>query len=132
MCFPGLQSAADVTARAENGSDFVVISWKYQSNVTYYRIFFRDFHTVDGNPSTASVGPIPVHCDNNACHYCVSNSNSGVSCSELNKNYKFSIGSNMDFEDVVSVKVEACRNILPNSCMGDTEWKNYTIPPGGK
>ena len=134
-----IQPPTGVTIKAINGSDFVVISWNYQADVTLYRIFFRSFKsTPELNSSTSPdevVGPMSVHClpDNSTCSYCVSNINRQVSCNKLNSKYQAPLlQSELDFEELVSVKVEPCNGYFPNTCAKQTKWKNYTIPPGRK
>ena len=136
--FPGtIQSPAGVTIKAMSGSDFVIVSWNYQANVTLYRIFFRSFKFIRGNSSISQkdVGPMPVYClpDNSTCSYCVSNINRRVSCNNLNSKYQAPLlQSELDFEELVSVKVEACSDYFPDTCESQSRWKNYTIPPGSK
>lgn len=128
LVLPGVpQPPTGVTVKAVHGSDFVVISWKYQADVTYYRIFFR-------GSSSSPVGPMAVYCspDNTTCSYCVSNLDRRVSCSKLDSKYQAPlIQSKLEFEEPVSVKVEACSDIFPESCESHNGWNNYTIPPGG-
>lgn len=135
---PGnIQPPAGVTIKAINGSDFVIISWNYQADVTLYRIFFRSFKSTPGNSSISphEVGPMSVHClpDNSTCSYCVSNINRRVSCNKLNSKYQAPLlQSELGFEQLVSVKVEPCSDYFPDTCESQSRWKNYTIPPGGK
>lgn len=135
---PGLiQPPSDVTIRAVNGSDFVIITWNYQADVTLYRIFFRSCKSLPGNWSIPpdEVGPMSVYClpDNTTCSYCVSNINRGVSCNQLDSHYQAPlIQSELDFEKLVSVNVEACSEVYPDTCTQQSGWKNYTIPPGGR
>ena len=78
---------------------------------------------------------MPVYClpDNTTCSYCVSNLNRpDVSCITLNSHYTESISIELDYEQLVSVRVEACKDIFPEYCLQRSEWTNYTIPPGGK
>lgn len=125
-----------VTIQAINGSDFIVISWNYQADVTLYRIFFRSFKSTHENSSISPdevVGPMSVHClsDNSTCSYCVSNINRRVSCNKLNSKYQAPLlQSELDFEELVSVKVESCSDLLPDTCENQSRWANYTIPPG--
>lgn len=137
--FPGIiEPPAGVTIKAINGSDFVIISWNYQADVTLYRIFFRSFKSTRGNSSIPphEVGPMSVYClpDNSTCSYCVSNIDRRVSCNKLNSKYQAPLlQSELDFEELVSVKVEACSGYFPDTCKtGQNRWKNYTIPPGGR
>lgn len=137
ISFLGLiQPPTGVTIRAINGSDFVIISWNYQADVTLYRILFRNFKSLHNSsipPDEA--GPMSVYClpDNTTCSYCVSNINRGVSCNQLNSKYQAPlIQSEMDFEKPVSVNVEACSDFFPETCTHRSGWKNYTIPPGGR
>ena len=136
--FPGIiQPPTGVTVKAVNGSDFVVISWNYQADVTLYRIFFRSFKSTRGNSSISPdefVGPMSVYClpDISTCSYCVSNINRRVSCNKLNSKYQAPLlRSELDFEELVSVKVEPCSDYFPDTCENQSRWKNYTIPPGG-
>ncbi|KAJ7351097.1 hypothetical protein OS493_036787 [Desmophyllum pertusum] len=140
FCFPlrisGLiQPPTGVTVRAVDGSDFVIISWNYQPDAKYYRIFFRSLKSMQGNSSSPpdEVGPMSVYClpDNTTCSYCVSNINRTVSCNTLDSKYQAPLlRSELDFEELVSVTVEACSDIFPDACEHQSEWKNYTIPPG--
>ena len=127
---------AGVTIKAINGSDFVVISWNYQADVALYRIFFRSFRSTPESISPDEVvGPMSVYClaDNSTCSYCVSNINRRVSCNKLNSKYQAPLlQSELDFEELVSVKVEPCKGYFPNTCENKSRWNNYTIPPGGK
>lgn len=130
-----IQPPAGVTIKAINGSDFVIISWNYQADVTLYRIFFRSFKSTPGNSSISphEVGPMSVHClpDNSTCSYCVSNINRRVSCNKLNSKYQAPLlQSELGFEQLVSVKVEPCSDYFPDTCESQSRWKNYTIPPG--
>ena len=123
--------------KAISGSDFVIVSWNYQADVTLYRIFFRSFEFTRGNSSISQkdVGPMSVYClpDNSTCSYCVSNINRRVSCNKLNSKYQAPLlQSELDFEKLVSVKVEACSDYFPDTCENQSRWKNYTIPPGSK
>ena len=135
---PGLiQPPTGVTVRAVDGSDFVIISWNYQPDAKYYRIFFRSLKSMQGNSSSPpdEVGPMSVYClpDNTTCSYCVSNINRTVSCNTLDSKYQAPLlRSELDFEELVSVTVEACSDIFPDACEHQSEWKNYTIPPGGR
>lgn len=117
-----------MNVEAIHGSDFLIISWNYQTDVHYYRIFFA-------NPPDEA-GPMPVYCspDNTTCSYCVSNLNTpdDVSCSTLNSHYTMSNSIELDYEQLVSVRVEACKDFLPEDCLQRNEWTNYTIPPGSK
>ena len=113
--------------KAVHGSDFLIISWNNQRDVPYYRILFA-------NPRDEA-GPTPVYClpDNTTCSYCVSNLNTpDVSCITLNSHYTASNSIELDYEQLVSVRVEACKDIFPEYCLQRSEWTNYTIPPGGK
>ena len=113
--------------KAVHGSDFLIISWNNQRDVPFYRILFA-------NPRD-EVGPTPVYClpDNTTCSYCVSNLNTpDVSCITLNSHYTASISIELDYEQLVSVRVEACKELNPEECLQRSEWTNYTIPPGGK
>ncbi|KAL9976636.1 hypothetical protein ACROYT_G013958 [Oculina patagonica] len=131
-----IQPPTGITIKAVNGSDFVVISWNYQANVTLYRILFRSFKSLHNSSiPPEDAGPMSVYClsDNTTCSYCVSNINKGVSCNKLNSEYQVSlIQSEMDFEKPVSVNVEACSDFFPpaDTCTHRSGWKNYTIPPG--
>lgn len=132
MFFSGLiEPPAGVTVSAVNGSDFVVISWDYQAGVTLYRILFRDLKS---NSAPDEAGPMAMYClpDNTTCSYCITNINKKVSCSTLNGHYTGSIGMELNFEQLVSVRVDACDDFFPEACGHSSEWKNYTIPPGGK
>lgn len=136
--FPGIiEPPTGVTIKAINGSDFLVISWNYRADVTLYRIFFRSFKSTRGNSSITPdevVGPMSVHCqpDNSTCSYCISNINRRVSCNKLNSKYQAPLlRSKLDFEELVSVKVEPCSDFFPDTCDNQSSWKNYTIPPGG-
>lgn len=126
-----LQPPSGVTVRAVHGADFVIVSWNYQARDTLYRILFRDLKS--SNPPDEA-GPMSMYClpDNTTCSYCISNINRGVSCSTLDSHYTGSIGGDLDFEQLISVKVEACDDYFPEACLHRSEWKNYTIPPGGK
>ena len=113
--------------KAVNGSDFLIISWNNQRDVPYYRILFA-------NPPDEA-GPTPVYClpDNTTCSYCVSNLNTpDVSCITLNSHYTASNSIELDYEQLVSVRVEACKDLNPDECPQRSEWTNFTIPPGGK
>ena len=68
---------------------------------------------------------------NTTCSYCIANIHREVSCSTLDKHYTQSIGGELDFEQPVSVKVEPCTDILPEDCLDQGEWINFTIPAGG-
>lgn len=131
-----IEPPTGVTIKAINGSDFLVISWNYQADVTLYRIFFRSFKSARGNSSITPdevVGPMSVHCqpDNSTCSYCISNINRRVSCNKLNSKYQAPLlRSKLDFEELVSVKVEPCSDFFPDTCDNQSSWKNYTIPPG--
>ena len=114
---------------AVDGTDFVIISWNYQANVTYYRILFRDLRS-SSEPNED--GPMTVYCLNTTCSYCISNINRVVSCSTLDRHYTFSTSRELDFEQPLSVRVEACDVFAPEACVHRSEWRNYTIPPGGK
>ena len=70
--------------------------------------------------------------DNTTCSYCISNINRDVSCSTLNRYYTGSISVELDFEQPVSVRVDACDDLYPEACVHQSEWSNYTIPSGGK
>ena len=116
-----------MNVEAVHGSDFLIISWNYQRDVPYYRILFA-------NPPDEA-GPTPVYClpDNTTCSYCVSNLNTpGVSCITLNSHYTASVSIKLNYEQLVSVRVEACKDLIPEECLQRSEWTNYTIPPGGK
>ena len=132
MFFSGLiEPPTGVTVSTVNGSDFVVISWDYQAGVTFYRILFRDLKS---NSAPDEAGPMAMYClpDNTTCSYCITNINKKVSCSTLNSHYTGSIGMELNFEQLVSVRVDACDDFYPEACGHPSEWKNYTIPPGGK
>ena len=117
---------------AVDGSDFVIITWNYQANVTYYRILFKNLKS---SSAPDEAGPVTVYClsDNTTCSYCISNINRDVSCSTLNRHYMISSGSELDFEQPVSVRVDACDDFYPaEACVHQSQWRNYTIPSGGK
>ena len=128
LLFSGLiEPPSGVTVKAVHGSDFLIILWNYQADVSLYRIVFN-------NPPDEA-GPISAYClpDNTTCSYCVSNMNRpDVSCSTLDSHYTGAMGKNLDFEQLVSVRVEACEDFFPEACVQKSNWKNYTIPPGGK
>lgn len=127
LMISGLSPSA-VMIRAEHGADFLVISWKFNANFSHYRILFRDSKSSNASDEA---GPMPcVPSQNSICSFCISNINRGVSCSTLDRRYSQSIGSEMDFEKTVSVKVESCADILPKDCVAYSEWMDYTIPPG--
>ncbi|KAK2566332.1 hypothetical protein P5673_009827 [Acropora cervicornis] len=114
--------------RARHGADFLVISWKFNANFSHYRILFRDSKSSNASDEA---GPMPcVLSQNSICSFCISNINRGVSCSTLDRRYSQSIGSEMDFEKTVSVKVESCADIFPKDCVAYSGWMDYTIPPG--
>ncbi|XP_022805794.1 uncharacterized protein LOC111342934 [Stylophora pistillata] len=130
-----LQSPSGITVKAVNGSDFVLISWKYQASAKFYRIFFRGFDSMQENSNSPlqEVGPMEVYClaDNTTCSYCVSNIDRGVSCSKLDQHYQvLFIESKMEYEVPVSIKIEACADVFPDTCQSHNEWNNYTIPAG--
>ncbi|CAH3023105.1 unnamed protein product [Porites evermanni] len=121
----GLHPPSGVNVEAVHGSDFLIISWNYQRDVPYYRILFA-------NPPDEA-GPTPVYClpDNTTCSYCVSNLNTpDVSCITLNSHYTASVSIKLNYEQLVSVRVEACKDLIPEECLQRSEWTNYTIPPG--
>lgn len=115
---------------ALDGSDFVIITWNYQVNVTDYRILFRNLKS---SSEQEEAGPMTMYClpDNTTCSYCISNINRDVSCSTLNRHYTGSISVELDFEQPVSVRVDACDDLYPEACVHQSEWSNYTIPSGG-
>lgn len=121
-----------VIIRAEHGADFLVISWKFNANFSYYRILFRDSKSSNASDEA---GPMKMYCgfsENSVCSFCISNINRGVSCNTLDRNYVQSIGSDLDFEKTISVKVEPCPDISPEDCLAYSKWMDYTIPPGGR
>ncbi|RMX52558.1 hypothetical protein pdam_00019788 [Pocillopora damicornis] len=129
------QSPSGIIVEAVQGSDFVIISWKYQESAKFYRIFFKGFNSMQGNSNSPphEVGPMQVYClaDNTTCSYCVSNSDRDVSCNKFNKNYGAPLlESKLEYEEPVSIKVEACTHVYPDSCQSHNEWINYTIPAG--
>lgn len=89
----------------------------------------------NSNSPPHEVGPMQVYClaDNTTCSYCVSNIDRDVSCNKFNKNYRAPLlESKLKYEEPVSIKVEACTDVYPDSCQSHNEWINYTIPAGGK
>lgn len=125
-----LESPSEVTIRTEHGADFLIISWAFHPNVTYYRILLRD---PKSSNATDEAGPMEMYCGfsrNTTCSYCIANIHREVSCSTLDKHYTQSIGGELDFEQPVSVKVEPCTDILPEDCLDQGEWINFTIPAG--
>ena len=130
----GLHTPLNVRAEAVNGSDFLIISWSYQSDANYSTIHIRRYINLPGlkGHDTTSVSPTVPFCVNQRCSYCVFDANNPqLSCHSFNPGYKKSIGIRLEFELLISYKVGACRTNETSSCL-ENAWQNFTFPPGRK
>lgn len=133
-CFlTGLHSPLNVEAEAVNDTDFLIISWDFQAEANYSMIHLRSYFNLPNvkGHDTTSAGPTKPYYNGTKCSFCFSDLKSHLSCHALNPGYKFSIGTRLGFQMLVSYKVGACSRNESSSCL-DNMWKNYTIPPGGK
>ncbi|KAM7434693.1 Jag1p [Porites harrisoni] len=128
----GLHTPLNVRAEAVNGSDFLIISWSYQSDANYSTIHIRRYINLPGlkGHDTTSVSPTVPFCVNQRCSYCVFDVyNPQLSCHSFNPGYKTSIGIRLEFELLISYKVGACWTNETSSCL-ENAWQNFTFPPG--